>query len=227
VDSFQRTFQSQLASNTVPAFNYLILFNDHTNGTTPGDYTPKADLADNDLALGQVVELISQSAIWRNSAILVLEDDSQDGIDSVDAHRIPAYVISPYAQHGGAAIHTRYDQYSFLRTAELILGLQPLSINDALAVPLYDAFTAKPDVDGTRYTAIQPEQSLTEVNPPDAPDAELSRRLPWNETDEVPQRLSDEIIWHSVHGAGSRVPPSGPNASPEERERVAEVLNRP
>ena len=103
-------------------------------------------MADNDLGLGQVVELVSQSSIWKDSAIFVVEDDSQDGVDSVDAHRIPAFVISPWAKHGGQVIHTRYDQYSFLRTIELILGLDPLSINDALATPLYDAFISGGEV---------------------------------------------------------------------------------
>jgi hypothetical protein len=226
VRTFAAQFSQQVASGTVPRFNYLILFNDHTDGTTPGVYTPKANMADNDLALGQVVELISQSSIWEQSAIFVLEDDSQDGIDSVDAHRIPAFVISAWARRGGVTLSTRYDQYSFLRTAELILGLRPLSINDALATPLYDAFTEQPDVEGTRYRAIQPQQSLTEVNPADAPLARLSAALPWDRADHVPQRLADRILWQSVYGADSRPPPPGPNASPLERARATGALER-
>src|SRR2546423_1149063 len=162
----------------------MILFNDHTNGTDPGVFTPKAQVADNDLALGQLVELISQSAIWHESAIFVLEDDSQSGTDHVDAHRIPAYVISPWAKRG-AVVSTRYDQYSFLRTAELIVGLRPLTIDDALATPLYDAFVSgidPPDVEGTRYPAIQPAQPPDEVNPPTAAHPRLSAALPWNDT---------------------------------------------
>jgi hypothetical protein len=226
--TFQSEFQQQLAAGTVPRFNYLILFNDHTDGTTPGAYTPKAEVADNDLALGQLVELVSQSPIWAQSAILVVEDDSQDGIDSVDAHRIPALVISPWARRG-AVVSTRYDHYSFLRTAELIAGLEPLSLNDALATPLYDAFISgsqQPDVDGTRYRAIQPQQSLTEVNSSSAADAKLSAALPWDQVDVVPQRLSDEIIWHSVFGAGSVPPPAGPDHSPIERARTVGALRR-
>jgi hypothetical protein len=224
--TFQSEFQQQLAAGTVPRFNYLILFNDHTDGTTPGAYTPRANVADNDLALGQLVELVSQSPIWAQSAILVVEDDSQDGIDSVDAHRIPALVISPWARRG-AVVSTRYDHYSFLRTAELIAGLAPLSLNDALATPLYDAFISgseQPDVNGTRYRAIQPQQSLTEVNSSTAADAKLSAALPWGRVDAVPQRVSDEIIWHSVFGAGSTPPPAGPNASPIERARAVGAL---
>jgi hypothetical protein len=177
-------------------------------------------VADNDLALGQLVELISNSSIWSQSAIFVVEDDSQAGIDSVDAHRIPAHVISPWAKRG-AVISTRYDHYSFLRTAELIVGLRPLSINDALATPLYDAFISgnqQPDL--SPYLAIQPQQSLTETNPANAADASLSKALPWDRTDYVPQRISDEILWHSVFGAGSQPPPVGPGASPIEQARA-------
>ena len=229
INTFQAQFNQQVSAGTVPRFNYLILFNDHTDGTTPGTYTPKANVADNDLALGQLVELVSQSPIWADSAILVVEDDSQDGIDSVDAHRIPALVISPWAKRGGAVVSTRYDHYSFLRTAEMIAGLSPLSLNDALATPLYDAFISgdeQPDVEGTRYTAIQPEQSLTETNPATAAQAKLSSALPWDKVDAVPQRLSDRIIWQSVFGAGSRPPPAGPNASPIERARATGALKR-
>jgi phosphoesterase family protein len=172
------------------------------------------------------VELVSNSSIWDKSAIFVVEDDSQDGIDSVDAHRIPALVISPWAKRG-AVISTRYDHYSFLRTAEMIVGLRPLSINDALATPLYDAFISgnqQPDL--SPYLAIQPEQSLTETNPANAANASLSAALPWDKTDQVPQRLSDEILWHSVFGAGSTPPPAGPGASPIEQARATGVLRR-
>jgi DNA-binding beta-propeller fold protein YncE len=227
INVFQSEFQQQVAAGTVPRFNYLILFNDHTDGTTPGTYTPKANVADNDLALGQLVQLVSQSPIWAQSAIFVVEDDSQDGIDSVDAHRIPALVISPWAKRGGVTISTRYDHYSFLRTAEMISGLAPLSLNDALATPLYDAFISggeQPDVEGTRYTAIQPTQSMTETNPANAPGAALSKALPWDKVDAVPQRLSDELIWHSVFGAASVPPPAGPNHSPEERDRATGAM---
>jgi Phosphoesterase family len=227
INVFQSEFQQQLAAGTVPRFNYLILFNDHTDGTTPGTYTPKANVADNDLALGQLVQLVSQSPIWAQSAIFVMEDDSQDGIDSVDAHRIPALVISPWAKRGGVTISTRYDHYSFLRTAEMIAGLSPLSLNDALATPLYDAFISgaeQPDVEGTRFTAIQPAQSMTETNPANAPGAAMSKALPWDKVDAVPQRLSDELIWQSVFGAGSVAPPAGRNHSAEERARATGAM---
>jgi hypothetical protein len=226
MNAFTPVFQAQVATGSVPSFTYMILFNDHTNGTDPGVYTPKAQVADNDLALGQLVQQVSQSSIWKDSAIFVIEDDSQSGTDHVDAHRVPAFVISPWARRG-AVIHTRYDQYSFLRTAELILGIRPLTIGDALATPLYDAFVSggePPDVEGTRTTAIQPAQPLDTVNAANAADAALSRSLPWNETDAVPQTLSDRILWHSVHGPASNPPPPGPQASGVEIARARSAV---
>src|SRR5438876_2157585 len=112
-----------------------------------GKPTPKALIADHDLALGQLVQLLSHTPnVWKQSAIFVIEDDSQDGADHVDAHRMPAFVISPYAKQG-AVIHTRYDMVSVIRSMELILGLRPLGIYDALATPMYDAFQAQPSND--------------------------------------------------------------------------------
>lgn len=212
-------FEQQVATGTVPKFNYLILPNDHTNGTTTGDYTPQAMIADNDLALGQMVDAISHSKIWSSSAIFVVEDDSQDGADHVDSHRSPALVISPWAKKGVDG--TRYDQYSVLRTIELILGLDPLALNDALATPMYDAFISgsqKPD--DAPYKVVEPKYPINKVNSKSAPDAKLSNELPWNQRDAVPQAISDQILWASVHGSGSKPPPAGPNASPAEIERA-------
>jgi hypothetical protein len=219
IDVFNNEFQQQLATNSVPAFNYMILPNDHTNGTTPGGYTPRALVADNDLALGQLVQAISHSPIWSQSAIFVVEDDSQDGADHVDAHRMPAFVISPWAARG--VVHTRYDQYSALRTAMMMVGLHPLSLNDALATPMYDAFTngGSPDTAGTVYDAIQPDQSLNETNSKASAGAAASAKLPFDRLDMVPQRVMDRILWRSVYGPHSTPPPPGPNASPAEAAR--------
>jgi phospholipase C len=111
-------------------------------------------VAENDWALGQVVDLISHSPIWAKSLILVIEDDSQDGADHVDAHRIPAFVISPWAKRG-AVIHTRYDFLSFIRTLEIVVGMDPLNLYDATAVPLYDAFDSEP-ANLESYEVIRP-----------------------------------------------------------------------
>jgi YVTN family beta-propeller protein len=218
-DIFKAQFDAQVATDSVPTLNYMVLPNDHTSGTTSGTFSPQAMVADNDLALGQIVDLISHSPIWGSSAIFVVEDDSQDGADHVDAHRMPAFVISPWAKQG-AVVHTRYDQYSALHTMELIMGMHPLSLYDALATPMYDCFDASADVSGTRYTAIIPTQDIGEVNPTSAPSARLSAELPWHDLDLVPQALSDEILWHSVYGKNATPPSPGPSASPIEHARA-------
>lgn len=224
LDEFNLLFQAQLASGTVPRLNYLILPNDHTNGTTPGVRTPAAMAADNDLGLGQFVQVISASSIWPQTAIFVVEDDSQDGADHVDAHRAPAFVISPYALHGGAVVHTRYDQYSVVRTIESILGLKPQYVTDANATPMYELFTNTPDL--TPYVALIPSHSLMELNTTKSAMAGLSARLPWTRPDAVPQELADRIIYASIFGTKHPIPRAGPNASPEEHSRSVKAFRR-
>jgi hypothetical protein len=170
-------------------------------------------VADSDLAIGQLVETISKSSIWSSSAIFIVEDDSQDGADHVNAHRIPVAVISPYAAKG-SVVHTRYDLLSVVRSIELILGMDPLTINDALATPLYDAFAATA-VNPDAYTAIVPNVDLLKMNSSAAPDSEWSASLPLDKPDQVSQSSLDAIIWHSVFGSRSTPPPSGPGASGE------------
>jgi len=220
-DFFQNQFQAQLVSGTVPSLTYLTLPNDHTNGVSAGYPTPRALVADNDLALGQIVDMISHSSIWGQSAIFVEEDDSQDGADHIDAHRMPAFVISPWARHG-AVVSTRYDQESVLRSAETVLGLQPLSLLDSLATPMYDAFTDRPDP--TPYTAITPTQSLSDRNSASSARG-VARVLPYSRTDLVPQELFDRALWHSVYGWRSTPPRPGPDASPAERARALGALS--
>jgi len=208
-DCFASHFQQQDATGTVPAFNYLVLPNDHTVGTTPGKRTPQALVADNDYGLGEIVDTISHSSVWSSSAIFVVEDDSQDGADHVDAHRIPAYVISPYAKQG-AVVHHRYDFASVIRSMELIIGMEPLTLNDAVAAPMYDVFTNTPDL--APYSAIVPAYNRSTLNTAASPDAALSKSLDFSELDQVPQRVLDRILWHAVHGAKATPPPPGPNA---------------
>ncbi len=214
---FKRRFQTQLLTNSVPPFNYLVLPLDHTQGVAPGQRTPDADVADNDWGLGQIVQAISHSRIWKSSLILVMEDDSQDGADHVDAHRIPALVISPYTERG-AVVHDRYDQLSFLRTAERIIGMKPRNLAEHLAVPLYDAMTPRPENDAP-YTAIRPKVDVTATNPNTAANRRASRGLPLNSIDQVPQRRLDAILWRYRHGPHAVPPPPGPNASPEDSAR--------
>ncbi|HEX6393675.1 MAG TPA: bifunctional YncE family protein/alkaline phosphatase family protein [Acidimicrobiales bacterium] len=221
-DFFQADFNRQVAAGTVPSFTYLTLPNDHTNGVQANYPTPASLVADNDLGLGQIVDLISHSPIWSSSAIFVVEDDSQDGADHVDAHRMPAYVISPWTKHG-VVVHTRYDQYSALRSAEMILGLRPLSLNDGLAEPMYDCFVPSDQApDLTAYSAVAPRTSLdatTLVSPPG-----MDGVLPYNVVDLVPQHLFDDALYHSIYGSQFTPPAAGPNASEIEANRTSEAL---
>jgi DNA-binding beta-propeller fold protein YncE len=224
-DCFNTRFQAQLTAGSVPAFNYISLPLDHTQGVSPGKRTPNADIADNDWALGQFVDAISHSSIWDSSLILVMEDDSQDGADHVDAHRMPALAISPYTQQG-AVVHNRYDQLSFLRTAEIITGLKPTNLAEALAVPLYDAMT--PDAQNSApYDAIVPGLDMTATNPNTAANRKASAGLNLEAADQVPQQRLDAILWHYRHGFDSAPPPPGPNASTTDTAERDESADNP
>ncbi|MFL5825593.1 MAG: bifunctional YncE family protein/alkaline phosphatase family protein [Thermoleophilaceae bacterium] len=211
-DCFKTRFTRWQQTNTLPQLVYMTLPNDHTNGASPGHHTPRAMVADNDRALGQVVDLISHSPYWHHSAIFVVEDDSQDGMDHQDAHRIPAFVISPYAKRG-AVIDTSYDFLSAIRSIELILGLRPLNLNDASALPMYDAFTSRP-LNGEPFSAVAPSYNLLEENSahPTSPAALEGTRDDVTVPDQISQQLLDKIVWQSVHGPASTPPPPGPNA---------------
>jgi DNA-binding beta-propeller fold protein YncE len=210
-DCFKQRFQTQLAANAVPALNYLVMTNDHTRGLEPGARTPQAMIADNDLALGQLVDLISHSAIWSSSAIFMVEDDSQDGADHVDAHRTEAAVISPYARRG-AVVTDRYDQLSIIRSIELILGMQPLGLFDKLATPMYDAFSSAPG-NSQAYSTVPEQVDLLARNANTATNRALSAGLDLNHgVDRIPQRTLDAVLWKSVHGPAAVPPPPGPNA---------------
>ena len=215
---FNTRLQAQLATNSVPTFNYLSLPLDHTEGLAPGKRTPDADIANNDWALGQIVDTISHSSIWNSSLILVVEDDSQNGADHVDAHRIPALAISPYTQQG-AVVHDRYDQLSFLRTLEIVSGLPSLNLGEVLAVPLYNAVMPNPG-NSDPYNAIMPGVNMTATNPATAQNIAASKGQPLDATDQVPQSVLDAMLWHYRHGFGSKPPPPGPNASTQDGKRV-------
>ncbi len=213
-DCFKTRFDNQVASNSVPTFNYISLPLDHTQGVDPGKRTPDADVANNDYALGEMVDAISHSSIWNNSLILVVEDDSQDGADHVDAHRIPALVISPYTQQG-AVIHNRYDQLSFLRTLEIISGMKSLNLGEALAVPLYDALTANP-ANSAPYNVIVPGVNMSQTNAKTPANVDATRGFDLEGTDQIPQAALDGMLWQYRHGFKSAPPPPGPNASTED-----------
>ena len=148
-------WKQDFKQNGLANFGMIWLSSDHTGGPT----TPEAGVADNDLATGDIVDTISHSKYWKNTAIFVFEDDSQDGADHVDGHRAPVQIISPWAQHG-KVINTYYSQISAVRTIEQILGAQPLNEKVAAATPMYGAFTSRPNY--TPSNAVPNQVPLTE-----------------------------------------------------------------
>jgi len=205
VDVWLEEFRKFEQSGGLPRLSILRLPGDHTSGTRPGAPTPRAMIAENDQALGRVVEAISKSRFWKESAIFVVEDDAQNGPDHVDAHRSVVLVASPYARRG-AVDSTLYTTAGVLRTMELILGLPPLSQLDAAAAPMYRAFQAKPDL--TPYRLRPARYPLDEKNAPNAPGAAASLAMNLDEeADLAPDLELNEILWQSVRGAGSAMPP--------------------
>jgi DNA-binding beta-propeller fold protein YncE len=188
----------------LPALSIVRLPNDHTNGTRAGAHSPRAMIADNDLALGRLVEAISHSVYWPDSAIFVLEDDSQNGPDHVDAHRSVALVVSPFTRRN-VVDSTLYTTSGMLRTMELILGLPPMTQYDAAATPMYNAFTTTPAL--APYTAKPAIIDLNEMNRPTAPGAAESARMDFDREDMAPEIELNEILWQSIYGAGAVMPP--------------------
>jgi hypothetical protein len=186
-----------------PGLVILRLPNDHTSGTRVGKPTPRAMVADNDLALGMVVEAVSKSKFWKETAIFVIEDDAQNGPDHVDAHRTVALVISPYTKRRFVD-STLYSTSSMLRTMELILGLKPMSQFDAAAQPMYASFQGKADT--TPYRHVKPGVDLEEKNTPGAWGAALSAALDLSKEDAADDLVFNEIIWRSVKGPNSPMP---------------------
>ena len=187
----------------MPRFQVLRLPNDHTQGTVPGKPTPTAMVADNDLALGQVVEAVTQSKFWKETAIFVVEDDAQNGSDHVDAHRTVALVISPYCRRGTVDSNL-YSTSSMLRTMELILGLQPMTQFDAAALPMYASFQKQ--LDATPYRHRPAQVDLMVRNQPTAWGAQLSLTFDFSREDAADDLLLNEVVWRSVKGAKSPMP---------------------
>ncbi len=188
----------------LPQFIVMRLPNDHTAGTRTGYPTPLAMVADNDLALGRVVEALSRSRFWNEMAIFVVEDDAQNGSDHVDAHRTVALVISPYTKRR-IVDSTFYTTSSMLRTMELILGLEPMSQFDAAATPMYNAFT--PEADVSPYVCLPANVDLDARNAETAWGAQRSMEMNLAREDAANDIEFNEIIWKAVRGADSEMPP--------------------
>jgi YVTN family beta-propeller protein len=201
---FLKEFRDFEARGSLPDLIVMLLPNDHTSGTKPGLPTPRAAVADNDLALGRIVEAISRSRFWPETAIFVVEDDPQAGLDHVDGHRTVAQVISPYTRRGSVD-HSFYSQVGMIKTIELILGLPPLNQMDLAAPALRNCFQDHAD---TRPFSARPNQvPLDEMNPPLAAlsGAELfwarkSAELPLDDVDGADEETLNRIVWHSTRG---------------------------
>jgi DNA-binding beta-propeller fold protein YncE len=200
-------FLSELArfesEGEMPRLQFVRLPNDHTSGTSPGKPTPTAQMGDNDLAFGRIVEGLSKSKFWPQMAIFVVEDDAQNGPDHVDAHRTIAYAISPYIRRGSVD-STMYSTSSMLRTMELILGMSPMSQFDAAAMPMFATFQAKPNL--TPYTTRPVTVDLEERNTKTAWGGKASQGMDFTKEDAADDILLNEMIWKSVRGAESAMP---------------------
>ena len=168
-----------------------------------GKRTPFAHVADNDLAVGLLVDYISKSPIWKEAAIFIVEDDAQNGPDHVDAHRSTAYLISPYVKRKSID-HTMYSTTGMLRTIELILGLPPMSQYDAAATPMFRSFTSKPDY--TPFNHLPANIDLNERNPEQGKLAEMSEKFDWSKEDAIPDLVFNDILWLGLKGTPAPAP---------------------
>ena len=200
---WRREFDSLLAKNAVPKLNTLRFINDHTQGLTPNKPTPFAHVADNDLAVGLFVEYLSQSPIWKETAIFIVEDDAQNGPDHVDAHRTTAYLAGGFVKRRFVD-HTMYSTSSMLRTMELILGLPPMTQYDAAATPMWNCFSSTPDA--SPFRAKPSNINLDDINTKNNALSKKSLEFDFSKEDRVPDLEFSELIWKAVKGENSIMP---------------------
>ncbi|MBK9709135.1 MAG: bifunctional YncE family protein/alkaline phosphatase family protein [Acidobacteria bacterium] len=185
-------------------FMVMSLGENHTDGLTAGRFTPTACVASNDLALGMIVEAVSKSKFWPETAIFVIEDDAQNGPDHVDARRTVGLVYSPYVMRGGIVDSTMYTTVSYLRTMEMILGLPPMTQYDQLATPLYHVFTTTPTL--TAYTHEDARVDLLAKNPATGEGARRSARLDFSDYDRADFDELNLILWNALKGTPMPAP---------------------
>jgi YVTN family beta-propeller protein len=191
------------SSGNMPRLSIVRLGNDHTQGTTPGKPAPRAMFADNDYALGLLVEAVSKSRFWPQTAIFVIEDDAQNGPDHVDSHRSPMLAISPYTRRG-IIDSSMYNQMSVMRTIELILGMRPMTHFDAGARPIIAAFAATPNP--APYAAESPRISLQERNLAQSATAARSAKLDFSDADRIDDDELNDILWRAIKGTDPPAP---------------------
>ncbi len=195
-----KTFETQ---GEMPRLILLRLGNDHTSGVAAGKISPRSAVADNDLALGMIIEAVSKSRFWTQTAIFVLEDDAQNGADHVDSHRAPALVISPHVRRK-TVNSTMYNTTSMLRTMELILGLRPMTHFDAGARPMSACFGAQ--ADPAPYAAVRPRYPLDERNPANTALARRSAEMDFSQEDRIDDDELNDILWRAIRGTEPPVP---------------------
>ena len=194
-----------------PSLVIICLPNDHTSGTAKGCPTPEACMADNDLALGRIVEALSKSRFWPKMAIFVIEDDPQNGWDHVSGYRTTCYVASPYANRE-VTVSTQYNTTSVLRTIGQILGMKPMNQFDASATPMFDCFTDV--VDLRPFTALPATVPLDRMNgdpkamldPVLEAGAIASAAMNFDEIDRAPEDALNRVLWHAMKGPNAAYP---------------------
>ncbi len=192
---WKREFDQFVVQRNLPQLEIVYFPNDHTSGTQANMPTPEAFVATNDYVVGQLVDAVSHSPYWKTTAIFILEDDAQNGPDHVSDQRSTFYVASPYARGGVDGTH--YSTVSFLRTIELLLGLDPLSVADTTTHPLYNLFATTP-VNAAPYNAIKPRADMNAVNTRTAYGSALSAHLDFSKADAVDPRVLNDILKHAV-----------------------------
>ena len=194
---WEKDFDSLLIIDAVPQLNIVYLPSDHTAGLGEKSRTPFAFVADNDQAVGQLIEHLSGSTLWKNCVVFILEDDAQNGPDHVDAHRSTAYIAGPYVKRGFVD-HTMYSTSGMLRTIELILGIPPMSQYDAAAMPMYRCFAPVPNVAGFRH--LPSEVDMDALNVAENELSKLSNGFDLSKADRVPDKVLNDVLWKSIKG---------------------------
>jgi hypothetical protein len=209
-EEYLRELAEREKSGEMPNLNIITLTTDHTNGTRPGSFSPRAMVADDDLALGRMVEGISKSRFWSKSLILVVEDDAQDGLDHVDGHRTVALAIGPFIRRN-VVDSNNYNHTSMIRTIQEIFRIPPRTRFLKSARPMTSIFTAQTDL--TPYQHLVPKQSLEEINPPlkalagrQLWAARQSLAMNFKDLDDVPSDTLNRILWWDAKGWNTPYP---------------------
>ncbi len=198
---FQEEFARRLEEGTIPSYSWIFLGNNHAFGLTVGEPIPEYWVAENDLAVGMVIDTIARSSIWENSLIFITEDDAQSGNDHIDKHRCPALAVGPYVKRAYLS-SVLYTINNFHKTAELLLGSGPMHRLDNRAIGMYDIFTARPDL--TPYEGVLDEVPRTIYEGPENSLTRMSARMDWSAIDRNPD--ANELYWR--YRKGSEPPPA-------------------